>query len=723
MEAAEGVRKIHNYWAAFGALQRELGKTTFGAEVRRALSGAETATIPEAYRMLWRLPIQGMLTLNLDRLPARAFSEQYGGRVVSEFNSKSVGAYTHALNAPQPFIYNVHGVLGDRSSWVFTDRELQALTRTAAYQNFIRSTLSTRTVLFVGISAEDVAAGGHLDRLTSKGIQTGTHYWITERADHNTDEWAEAAGIQVIRYRTHGGSHSELNELFQDLVSYIPREDPEAPPVTSSQQLPPAVLPDPDKLMSEDAETIRRLLNRQAMEILTEESHASYSRYEEFSAEYDEAIHRAWYTSTKPGRNLLLGYELEKEEAQGAFGRVFRARRPNGDPVAIKVLLNEIRSNSEMLHSFRRGVRSMRILSENGVEGMVPYHEASEIPAFVVMDWVNGANLKQAVEARQLSGWRDILKVAIDISDIIRRAHALPQRVLHRDLRPANIMLEDFWSGDPWKVVLLDFDLSWHKGAADKSVMHTTSTAGYLAPEQIEKVRGVSSRHGAVDSFGLGMTFYFILSGRDPLPAEHRHSNWATTVHEACAAHGDPLWVSIPSRFARLILAATADRQTDRWDVTQIWGELTRLAGALDSPRHVEAADMLAEEVAARCQLGSFYRWEEDRDTAVYQSPTGVTIEVSGSITERQIGLRIAWQTGGEHERRGLGKRTGQAAEAAGAILSSANWVIRTQTGGGNAVFVSGEVSSERVSANIDRFAQSIDRVMEVLRFEGSRGS
>jgi len=79
----------------------------------------------------------------------------------------------------------------------------------------------------------------------------------------------------------------------------------------------------------------------------------------------------------------LLGYRLEKFQAKGAFGKVYKSSDPMGETVAIKILLEEERKKRDFLQSFRRGVRSMRILGERNVDGIVKYREAFEIPAFV----------------------------------------------------------------------------------------------------------------------------------------------------------------------------------------------------------------------------------------------------------------------------------------------------------------------------------------------------
>ncbi len=164
---------------------------------------------------------------------------------------------------------------------------------------------------------------------------------------------------------------------------------------------------------------------------------------------------------------------------------------------------------------------------------MVAYKEASEIPAFVVMDWVEGPDLGQAVAAKQINDWSLILRIGVDLASIVRRGHLLPERVLHRDLRPSNVMLEGFHTApDTWRVVVLDFDLSWHQGAPEQSIVPGGSMVGYLAPEQLEQILGVSTRHASVDSFGLGMTLYFMISQRNPLPDQQRYQDWSRVVNQ-----------------------------------------------------------------------------------------------------------------------------------------------------------------------------------------------
>ncbi len=348
---------------------------------------SETCEIPQGYLDAFSLPISGVSTLNLDKLAIRAFSQLRPGKPVNEFSGFDSGRHVHLLKSSTPFVLNCHGIHTDKSSWVLTKREITALLKNEGYLAFINACFSSRTVVFMGISADDHSVGGLIESIVNSGIDLGSHFWITDRRDALTEKWAESAGIHLIRYPNKNGDHLEFGAMIRELNAFKPHDDLAAPvrmessPSTSS-------LPEPRDLISSDPETIREALNSHAIKLLEPDAvtgKIDYAAYEDFCKTYDEAIYRAWYVTTDSGRNQIFGYSLHEEIADGAFGRVFRASDKEGRLVAVKVLREEIRRKPEMLQSFRRGVRSMRILAKREVEGMIPYEEASEIPTIAVM--------------------------------------------------------------------------------------------------------------------------------------------------------------------------------------------------------------------------------------------------------------------------------------------------------------------------------------------------
>ena len=627
--------KESNYWVAFDILQDALGAQSYASEIKSALSVALRISVPSNYRDLWSLRLDGVFNLNLDRLATRALVE-FRHVSPNEFSGKHASKYTHLLKSNAPFICNLHGVLDDADTWVLTSPEIKSLLKNRGYINFLRSCLSTRTILFIGLSADDFAVGGHLETLSRQGISFGPHFWVTERSDLNTDKWAESVGIEVIRYKAPSNDHAELEEFFRSLINYLPQDQP-AEPITPTVKIDDEevdTLPEPAALLNQDTDTIRKVLNREAIKILAKRPEQAYVEYDAFFKSYNQCIYRAWYVDATAGENELFGYRLVKEIASGAFGRVFLAVGPDNCQVAIKVLREEVRRRPEMLQSFRRGVRSMQILSKHRLTGMVPYHQAAEIPAMAVMDFVDGPNLSIAVRSGYIKTWADVLIIGVELSRIITKAHSLPERVLHRDIKPSNIMLRNYYSNPSLlDVVVLDFDLSWHKDAAELSVLDPSSLSGYLAPEQLTRRSTESTRNAAVDAYGLGMTLFFLRSGIDPVSSQHKHSDWQNILEKAILKCHSSNWLSIPMRFLRLIRFATLDKQSERIDLSHLLRELERLQEAESDPNSVISAELNADEIACRCDFSTNYEWNPDRNCVQAVTANGISICLTGLET------------------------------------------------------------------------------------------
>lgn len=692
--------------------------------MRQALAGAEHCKIPQNYRYLFQINVKGIVTFNLDRLVGRAFSVERSGAKCIEFCGNQCSEYAHVLQGSNVFILNAHGVVDSTRSWILKKDQLNWLLKDPAYCSFMQSVLMSHTVVFVGISVDDVAITAHLHRLATKGISVRGHYWVTDRHDLKTNQWAEREGILVIRYPDID-DHAALGEMLEDIAKYRPR-DPEylepVEPCTSEATL--QILPSPDELLREREEVIRGKLNAHARFLLREENASRYQDYEQFRRRYDKCIHRCWYLNTTPPDNYIMGYELVKDIAEGAFGRVFEAKTRNGRRVALKLLKEDVRRKPDMLQSFRRGVRAMRILSEHKVEGMVGYTDCSEIPAFAVMDFIDGPNLKEAVQSGYFDDWHDLLRVAVELASVIRRAHQLPERVLHRDIRPANIMLKDY-NVDPEKshVVVLDFDLSWYKDALEVSVTQRPAMHGYLAPELMDRDMGYSTRSAAVDSFGLGMTLYFMRTKTDPMYMQHRHATWSEDVLRLVGSYRSRTWQSLPRRFADLILLCTRDKQPERCDVAHIIGELQRLHAANLEPTSVRAADLLCHELAYRCCSGisqiANLRWDYGREQALFGMATGVTLKLSSDEKRHSVTGLLSWEDTGCTESRNVRKYLNNRVEKALSILSNSGYTITDRpvnTAHGSRFGF--ECRCESLARALDKMSSSLAEAVQAMRLD-----
>lgn len=707
-------------WVAFNILEGSLGRTSFRDLIREPFAPIERTPTPSIYNDLWRLRIKGMLTLNLDRLAARSMGESIPGHTLVELSGSAVDRLRTNLSGPRPIVANLHGTIEDTDSWILTHKQLTSLGKREGYKSFIQTCLSMFTIIFVGISVDDIAVGGHLDHMRKLDVELPTHFWITNRQDAAVDRWAEDVGVRIIRYKARGEDHSELNELFDDLKTYVSVDADKVPPVNSiaitltstSTDLPPE-----DQMLSWTSEDIRTALNAHARELLANPSETAYTNYDKFAQEYDQAIYRAWYVNTTVGKNLLLGYELEEHVARGAFGNVYKARSKDGREIAIKILLDEVRQDVQALQSFRRGVQSMRILENRAVEGMASYYEASEIPALVVMEWIDGPNLADAKQAKRLADWHSVLPVAEKLTSIIRSAHMLPERVLHRDIRPPNVMLRDYWLDEAaCDVVVLDFDLSWHQGAQERSILHTTS-AGYLAPEQLRPNKNVSTRSAFVDSFGIGMTLLFLCGGNDPIPGQHKHTTWRDDVAHACSQLPRPSWRSLPARIARLIIACTRDTQSDRADLSEIQRELRLLIVALGSREPVHP-ELLVEEVAARSEALNDYAWDDDAAEAIRDAGTGLRIALRADLPRNMIEASVVYASPGSGDRARLNRYLTDTARSLGDQFVAYGWKVTEKEVGYADLAVRATISADVVAKGLDSTVQHIEKLFGNLRID-----
>ena len=709
-----------NLWEAFGLLRSALGDTSYPAALRAAFEGIGRAATPEFYRTLWTLDVSGFLNLNIDNFAVRAFSETHENQAILQFNGVEAARFATAFRTGKPFVANLHGVLDDQKSWVFTKSDLDALMQAPGYEDFIQTCFAARTVLFIGVSAEDVAAGGHLDRIAKLGIDVKGHFWLTTRNDQEIVVWAEQAGIRPIFYHSEENDHSQVDGFLQDLRKYIPKEVI-APPVIPLHAAPSRQLPEPDQLRELSANDLRKLLNSEAVRILTSSSQSRLSDYADFWGRYGEAIYRAWwFNPASDFDNVVFDLKLTRNIAKGSFGRVFEAVSPKGERVAVKILHETIKEEPEMLGGFRRGVAAMKILSDRKVPGMVPYLDAWEIPACTVMEMIDGPNLEQAIEAGYLDSWQDKMRVALDVTSIIRAAHQVPERVLHRDIRPANIMLKNY-DIDPenWEVVVLDFDLSWHRDASGYSVNLSHSTNGYLAPEQVDPAQKNLTRNSLVDSFGLAMTLYFMFSRTHPLLTQHQHANWKEILGQRISSQKCLEWTSIPRRLARLIEKSTKDQQSHRWDMTRIHGEISRLQECLNATIVPRSAELIAEEIASQCEfISPYYEWNGNKLSATAEIKRGFTVTILGDESEQSVSTSLVWSNAGEGQFENVRKFIGPASDRAAAELKGGGWSIRRKRVTFNECEVEATLKLGAIGSRkaIGGAAASISRSIEKLR-------
>ncbi len=202
----------------------------------------------------------------------------------------------------------------------------------------------------------------------------------------------------------------------------------------------------------------------------------------------------------------LEGYLVEARVGAGGSGVVYRARRADSDqPVAVKVLHRELVSDPMQRRRLAAEFDIMRRLGARKVPGIAEvyeYREQTDLGPVIVMEWLPGNDLDAEAARAPLSP--DAAVSALEpVLVALRTAHE--EAVFHRDVKPANILLDAEGRGR-----LLDFGIARDTGIRATRTLETIGTMGFAAPEQL--YQGLAS--AKADLYATGMTLAFLLTGR-----------------------------------------------------------------------------------------------------------------------------------------------------------------------------------------------------------------
>ena len=225
-----------------------------------------------------------------------------------------------------------------------------------------------------------------------------------------------------------------------------------------------------------------------------------------------------------PPANLVPGYEIQKRLGSGGMGDVFLARQTSLDrQVAIKLLPAELGKDKAYVETFLKEARSAAKVSHENIVGAVDFGEAGG-RAFFVMEHVEGDTLFKVVRQKGALPEARALDIARQVAHGLRHAHK--QGLIHRDIKPQNIMITP-----EGKAKILDFglarDVSKDKGVQTEFVH---STPAYASPEQC---RGEAALDHRSDLYSLGITLFEMLTGRRPFSGDTARKVMNKQVTEA----------------------------------------------------------------------------------------------------------------------------------------------------------------------------------------------
>src|SRR5438067_3354440 len=216
-----------------------------------------------------------------------------------------------------------------------------------------------------------------------------------------------------------------------------------------------------------------------------------------------------------PDKQWRLGdYEILDEIGRGGMGVIYRARQRHPHRiVAVKRVLNYHADSHETLMRFRREAQAAAKLDHPNILPIYEVSESEDGLPFFSMKFAGGGSLLEAAPALRRESRRAVALMA-KVTRALQYAH--DQGILHRDLKPGNVLLDGH--SEP---LVSDFGLAkWLEPTTD--LTHTPSsfgTPGYIAPEQVNGSAGKLTP--AADVYSLGAVLFHLLTGRPPFTGEH----------------------------------------------------------------------------------------------------------------------------------------------------------------------------------------------------------
>ena len=279
-------------------------------------------------------------------------------------------------------------------------------------------------------------------------------------------------------------------------------------------------------------------------------------------------------------------YEL-LEFLGGGMSHVYRARDTVIDrAVVVKILTDDSCKDADAKARFLQEAKMAGGFQHENIVSVFDYGEFDGKP-FIVMEYLKGEDLREAIRGSRLGSMNDRLRIALHIADALQYVHT--RAIVHRDIKPENIHI------DPnGRVKLMDFGIA---KTADLSLTRTGMAMGtpyYMSPEQIS---GNPTSH-LVDIYAYGLLLYEVLTGVRGVRGETMEQVFFQILNQTVEVEAMEK-AGVPPAVRDLILRCTAKKPEDRPQSFQAISEELRgiLAGEKKSvtqpvPKRVAAASV-----------------------------------------------------------------------------------------------------------------------------------
>ena len=315
------------------------------------------------------------------------------------------------------------------------------------------------------------------------------------------------------------------------------------------------------------------------------------------------------------------GYTLLGKVGQGGWGTVYRARQNStGRHVALKVVRSDVAGNPEVRQRFLREVKAISRLHHPHIVTLHEFGQTRDGMLFMAMEFADGDTLDEMLRRHGQIDVPTAIKVARQVALALGEAHA--QDVIHRDIKPHNIMVGDV-QGFGLFVKVLDFGIARFANAPQGLTAEgrVFGTPEYMSPE-VARAQPLDFR---ADLYSLGIVLYEMLTGKPPFTGEHAMAVAMSQVYDAPPPL--PRRLKIPKDLADLVMQLLAKEP------------LVRPSSARDVARRLEAMEMALEgRRPAKVRKGE--------EKATLQAPPAPRSGLPRAATPQTATLTGASQTG-----------------------------------------------------------------------------
>ncbi|UWQ31259.1 protein kinase [Leisingera sp. M527] len=688
----------------------------------------ENCEIPRSYIKMWKMRNAGQIaTLNIDGLLRRAYDTAFkpSGAKIFEYPGTSVIDSKTYFARNFPVLLHLHGVHSSRSTWVMNKSERERLFSSferGDYRAFVRNIFENYNVVFVGINIMDGAISPIIEEINNAKLLQD-HFWIAPEIKPDAYKWAQSVGVRVINYipeTTDEGQrvHSPvICSILDDIESFKSRDEqvvlPERPR-SNSTEVPKKeeVIKNAASNPAETAQSVDRLF-----EAIGQESGFDGKLVNAFAREFEVPFELCSILGTTKPYNSIEGVTITSKLSASKSSNVWLGLRGDGNTLcAIKALSGQALKDDVERSSFRRGIESLYFLSRENKKVAPTYFFHTNVPMAVAMEFVEGATLAEHMGSAREVIQEKWLDVSTRIGESLLTCHQSEGGVLHRDLKPNNIIFEKAYVGCELadlveaNVRFINFDMSWHKLSSGNTKSISADEVGFYAPEQRNFVNSDSPRTAKTDVYMYGMTILYVLSGASPPDGGAQRENWRQYVKSKVGSRLREQLIA--ERMTRLIIAMTSEDPDKRPDLRTVLTELEMTASAIGEKWTAVDPDLFVEKIL--CDIGYDYEWSEDAIAGKILTPRLIDLSLSFRPKGQLLVLSFTRQRDDGSDRKNFGGKLGELVARINSSLQQQGWQCE-KGGGHHSRSIEARIPVRELLTNHEKSIHSIRQVINEL--------